>query len=101
MNAVASTLISDQPPRVLNASLSEALARVNHAVRQLHEKGWRVTRQELNLGTGKRPLLFIAPGEKPLSLAITQIVQRLEAGAPHVVGKFGDVDVARLAERAS
>lgn len=94
MNAVASTLSSDQPPRVLTSQLRDALAIVNTATRQLHERGWRVAGQDLRIGTGKRPLLHIQPGPDALPLHTTQIATRVERGEVLRLGKFGAVDVA-------
>ncbi|WP_028008668.1 hypothetical protein [Solimonas flava] len=100
MNAVASTLASDQPPRVLTSQLRDALAIANAAARQLHERRWRVAKQDLRIGSGKRPLLHIEPGHGALPLHTTQIAVRVECGEVLRIGKFGAVDVA-LPEGAS
>ncbi len=92
----ASTLISDQPPRVLTPQLREKLAAVTEAQRALAVLGSRVLQQDLRLGTSKRPLLTLdGAGSKvrPLLKAIARI-----DGAR--VARFMDVDVSWSTEPA-
>jgi hypothetical protein len=93
MNAVASPLQSDQELRVLNTSLSARLVTVNEAHRALSARGYHLVRQDLRLGTAKRPLLTLDRGNEDLRSELSQIRTGIGDDGAFVMGKFMDVDV--------
>lgn len=93
MTAIASTLTSDQPLRVLTPTLKQRLEAATAAQRELKLLGYHVHHQDLRLVSDKRPLLTVANGDENLRSRLRQIAIRSVDGSRAVIGRFLDVDL--------
>lgn len=85
---------------ILTPRLTERLAAVTDAQRELRRQGFRVTSQELNTDSTRRPRLRLDHGSETLREQLTSVViTRAEIGRL-VIGRFREVDVCYVEARS-
>lgn len=87
------TASTDQSMLVLNRRTQSRLDDVNDATRALRTFGVKVIRQNMRLGSNKRPLLQLQQGTEELRAELLHIVNGIGDTGPQVMGQFMNVDV--------